>query len=1503
MFSYDQRQILKESIRENVKCCRIPVLACALIYIFLFLADSAYPGGLLVFGTGMGVILCSVFSTASFAISYGKSEKGSLYRELFPVIYGMTAYYLCSGKGIAENCLFILFPILCKLSGDAVKKRGPGSFIFIVLCALSALLDPINFIPMLFIIFVFLLSDLILEGNSLFMPLFRYISFVIVILGLSAYSLIPAFVNAGLSDKEGGNGGVFLLNYTPAVICTFLIFCVFIYYFSDAGIKEKLINAGVLTLLSLPSVMSVFGRWFSFGLYDTGMTFAFDTALLFCILRIALRGERFIKEDGDHSVRSLLAEVMTLICVVLIFILMKAPERKETLFAGFICTGIVILWFFVINRESRYKKAVVYIILCLDMIFNAFAYSKAGYYADVANFKRQIGSAFAIAGITGKDVEESGSAPTGYGDIYSEMASDVDYELFLEKHSDPVMEEVISFIEKESGLKVFTYENEFERINEKCMSLGVKGPLFKKIKDYNVDFEEHPYYVIRNLKDNVYNIEFTGRKIQKDLNDIYVPFSFTWDKTSDNDVFLIDSYSGKMLRYRAGEAEDNKISYLKFMQQDNFDVNFMVSAYETDPEVYDEIGNMMVRRMKEGDRDCVNPAKVLGAFISLWSVVFLVFLYIRKEGDGLRKKIYEKAEKISKGSAVLRIASFWENNRIYIWSFCFPVIVFLLMLTVNSCMPFGPDSIFDQDGSQLYIPQIIEGINAADTKSFLFSLSGGYGYGLLYTNGYALFQSLLRGFNVSGIIGLISLWEAFSIGLSSLAMAFYMTHRRFYEKADKKELSILIPAFAYSLCSYMISIHMYPTWYLNCIIFPLLILGFEMMVTERRYALYGAMLLISAINNLQLLLYVCIFLVVYFFTYSFKDIKDLLIKLIRFGVSSALSLMPSLYSVFAIIYSTDDSAYRDADSLFPTPGFHKSFWDQWQNYFFLSPTKTVDPDNGGLNAYVGVAVLFLTAVFLVSNKRKISEKVRLMVPVVFLTFCFNGVVLSYIMNGLHYQNNVPNRYAFLMAFMLGIIAYEGMKEIKGYDTVRYVLSGAGITLFVVLCFTLGKEKNPVSEISTLVLLISYVYVFVHMSKKKDLKGISVITVVLLGIELLLGTLNSAKGIEMGELAFYGDIDREREAVSLVSKKTEAFRVTYPYSHISCAGSLYNIPSLGLFNSNVTKHQADTAALFGNLSGTNWMIDRSDSTPFALSLQGVGVIAVSEYTQGSPLDLEEYEYITSSDRFMFYGNRNALGPAFYVPLKNEWADMDKRDIVSIYNELAKSVTGNKNELFEVVNVRHNSNENGFIYESVKGEPLGVDEVAGIYKNRYEEDKMGNIPLLKLHFSFMPTRSGQAYICGADMTSIGPVKEGEVCDIVTAYPNVVNVPGDNINIAIMDEDVYNDFINAERENEIVYKGFSHNSLLFESNLEKEGYIVFSIAYSPDHRAYIDGVETKVDDPAGSAIFLKIPAGRHSVELRFEPHGFYRMLIISLSVLVLDLLILLVMAKRKQNENKDD
>ena len=243
----------------------------------------------------------------------------------------------------------------------------------------------------------------------------------------------------------------------------------------------------------------------------------------------------------------------------------------------------------------------------------------------------------------------------------------------------------------------------------------------------------------------------------------------------------------------------------------------------------------------------------------------------RREPDGLYRQPEPRQRKSRKKKKGLAWA-IWPAELIEryfkpsdgLWAaFCVPVLVMIVVFIQRGIFPFGEQSFLRTDMYHQYAPFFSEFQHKlSQGGSLLYSWDIGMGVNFSALYAYYL-ASPLNWFLVLCPKGLVIEFMTYSIvlkiGLSGLSFAWYLR-----KHCDRDDFGVGFFGIFYALSGYMAAYSWNIMW-LDCILlFPLIMLGLERLVEEKKGLLYGVTLGVSILSNYYISIMTCIFMVIYF---------------------------------------------------------------------------------------------------------------------------------------------------------------------------------------------------------------------------------------------------------------------------------------------------------------------------------------------------------------------------------------------------------------------------------------------------------------------------------------------------------------------------------------------------------------------------------------------------------------------------------------------------------------
>ena len=202
-----------------------------------------------------------------------------------------------------------------------------------------------------------------------------------------------------------------------------------------------------------------------------------------------------------------------------------------------------------------------------------------------------------------------------------------------------------------------------------------------------------------------------------------------------------------------------------------------------------------------------------------------------------------------------------KNNKVFILSFIIPIFAMCVIYYLKDIWPFGDYMYLRSDCYHQYAPFLKElYTKLTEGESLLYSWRIGGGINFISLAAYYLaspLNILILFFGESHIVEAVSFFIILKTGLSSLSFTYYLS-RHF------KTRNVIIALFGmfYAMSSYFAAFSWNIMW-LDCmVLLPIILLGLERLVNEKKCLLYCISLGIAIFSNYYISIMICIFLVI-----------------------------------------------------------------------------------------------------------------------------------------------------------------------------------------------------------------------------------------------------------------------------------------------------------------------------------------------------------------------------------------------------------------------------------------------------------------------------------------------------------------------------------------------------------------------------------------------------------------------------------------------------------------
>lgn len=598
-------------------------------------------------------------------------------------------------------------------------------------------------------------------------------------------------------------------------------------------------------------------------------------------------------------------------------------------------------------------------------------------------------------------------------------------------------------------------------------------------------------------------------------------------------------------------------------------------------------------------------------------------------------------------------------------AFFVPVIIMIIIFAQRGIFPFGEESFLRTDMYHQYAPFFSEfRYKLTHGGSLLYSWDIGMGVNFAALYSYYLASPLnwlLVFCPKAYIIEFMTYMIVFKIGLSGLSFAWYLRrHNR------TKDFGIAFFGIFYALSGYMAAYSWNIMW-LDCIfLFPLIMLGLEKLVREKKCFLYCITLGLSILSNYYISIMICIFMVFYFAALLVlegrKPWREVCIHVWHFTVFSLLAGGLSAMVLLPEIYALQSTASGDFN--FPqTFSSYFSIFDMIARH--LPAVETEIGLDHWPNIYCGVAVLMFFLLFLGCRQICQREKIVMCSLLLFFFASFSVNVLNFIWHGFHYPNSLPCRQSFIYIFLMLLICYKAYIHLDKIPWKHVV-----IAFFASVIFTLMAQKLITDEayhFSVFYAAIVFLSAYAGLIGLYQ-KGVSrnVLVLMALGVISLEAAVNTTVTSvpTTCRTSYVKDNKASSDLADSLMPNKSFFRIEKVSRKTKNDGAWLNFPTVSLFSSTAN---ADLSKFFKKLgceSSTN-AYSITGSTPLADALFAVKYALYSEETP----DTDISAMVSTEDEMYLHKNAYALSLGFMIPydLENNW-QLELTNPAEVQNDL-------------------------------------------------------------------------------------------------------------------------------------------------------------------------------------------------------------------------------------------
>ncbi len=801
----------------------------------------------------------------------------------------------------------------------------------------------------------------------------------------------------------------------------------------------------------------------------------------------------------------------------------------------------------------------------------------------------------------------------------------------------------------------------------------------------------------------------------------------------------------------------------------------------------------------------------------------------------------------------------------YIIAFVIPLIIMTALYIAREIYPFGNNCYLRSDMYHQYAPFFSELWNKLRHGESL-TYSWDIGMGTNFTALYAYYLAspsnwFIVLFPQKYMIEIMNVIIILKLCLSSLTFTYYIS-----KHFNTRKCTIALFGMFYALSGFVAAYSWNIMW-LDCLVLlPLIILGLERLVNENRCFLYCITLGLCIYTNYYIAIMVCISVVLYFIVLmaAYKGTRRPVIyvkKFLNFAIYSLLAGGLAACLLLPEFYAFTLSASNNIE-----------FPKKLSLYFSILNIVTRHlinvPVHLGLdhypNIYCSVAVLLLFPLYVMDKKVDLREKIGKSALVLIFLTAFNLNIPNFIWHGFHFPNSLPCRQSFIYVFFLLTMCYEALSHLKSMTTKQ--LGGAlwiaiGILLFIEQVFTVDETYDfTIVYISGAFILVYALIMLIHLKHEFKVPVIIFIAFSLCIIECTINMDSTGIGTT-SRSSYLLDYDAVKTVTQTVADDDSSFyRMDKKFgSRSNNDGAWHNYHSISTFSS--TSNGA-MEKFFGELGFEHSFnaYKYNGATLVTESLFSVKYAISNRILTESPLR----SYYTGSDGEFIYKNNYTLPIGFMTYNDPYGWEADSANDAGIENQnsLIKNLTGISN-VFTLT------------YENATDASFEVKPV-----------KAGHLYMIVRNTS---CDTVTATINSSEYTYKDLKKGGTIIDLGYATPDdIIVISGDtsmNASVYTLESSRFIEAFNILNNNSLNVSEFTNNKITGTVNASKDATLICSIPYDNGWSVYIDGKKAETNDIYGALISVNVPAGDHTVTLKYMPVNFILGCIItSLCIIIL-------------------
>ncbi len=845
---------------------------------------------------------------------------------------------------------------------------------------------------------------------------------------------------------------------------------------------------------------------------------------------------------------------------------------------------------------------------------------------------------------------------------------------------------------------------------------------------------------------------------------------------------------------------------------------------------------------------------------------------------------------------------------LYIGIFLITVLIYTVILIVDKAYPFGERSFLTYDAYVQYknmFHMFFDWISSDNKGIFLWNSGLGIDayHNMIYycLSPFNVIVLLLGEKQLELSMILLIIIKSSCVSVSALYF-FRNTNKRNSNCEYSKALTGLIEfacSLAYGLSGYVLAYGHNIMWLDGMILLPVIAIAIERFSSNLNYKMYIICLSLAFVVNFYYSLYICLFAVIYFLLENRNSIKAFVKKGLLFVGISILAVMIAgviiIPAVFVIMNSASSVNSINMEGL--------NMWGVIGEYIasFYPLNEITCTSLFCNNSFCGSVVIFLMALFFVSNICTKKTKIKYGIAVAFLILGLNYLPVNYVLHGFALTHGLGNRFAFVLTFLLVIMAYMVIMNISNIKMSHTIMGIIVTVLIFVISIVDNRDMSVPWAYIIFMFIIFFAAILLILWKRNSiqLKSLMYILMYIWMIEIIVNAIytmpEKTNDISMEESIKLNEWENIYEELNTASgeRKTALVGENYtPYSETSWYSSMVNGNIIHAFSSMGLGHFDNVEYVY---NGT---------TPLTALMYNVRYVLTDELGT-----LGGYHLISENDSYNLYEADALAGMGFVL---NDdivsWNGM--KNVFENQNDFIKKGCGINEDAFVEVNM-NNMETTYFNMEKLKSETgyclYKTNSVfSPIIKYEFDADRD-----MDLYMYSMDTRDqyvvayiddkctvSSGYYLTEFISHIGCVKTGQHVKILVygAVSSKFGQVGEKrIKMYSLNNKLFEDIKTKLIDETMEFVEYKGNMFTGRIVSENGGILYLAFPYNDGFTVRIDGELTDKLRLGNGFMGINITAGEHEITIEYHTPGRIIGLCVSIIGLVI-LFIIMIITKKK-------